>query len=75
MSFCVKYEHRSSLDVSFLRGVGNIQCFPHLHRELEMICLLEGEIIAYADSVRCEMHAGDVFLSFPNLTFKMHFLS
>lgn len=66
MSFNVKYEHRSSFDVSFLRGVGNIQCLPHLHRELEMICLLEGDVVAYADSIRCELHAGDIFLSFPN---------
>ena len=62
MSLNVRYEHRSSQDVSFLRGVGNIQCLPHLHRELEMVCLLEGSIVAYADSVRFELQAGDVFL-------------
>ncbi|MBQ8309457.1 MAG: AraC family transcriptional regulator [Clostridia bacterium] len=66
MSLNVRYEHRFSQDVSFLQGVANIQCLPHLHHELEMICLLEGSVVAYADSVRCEIHAGDIFLSFPN---------
>lgn len=65
MSLNVFYE-RKSQNVSFLGGVNTLHCLPHLHRELEMVCLLEGESVAYADTVRCELHAGDVFLSFPN---------
>ena len=64
MSLNVRYEQKLQ-DIAFLGG-HNIQCMPHLHRELELICLLEGEVVAYADSVRCELHAGDIFLVFPN---------
>ncbi len=64
MSLNVRYEQKLQ-DIAFLGG-HNIQCMPHLHREVELICLLEGEVVAYADSVRCELHAGDVFLAFPN---------
>ena len=64
MSLNVKYEHKLQ-DIAFLSG-HRIQYIPHLHRELELICLLEGDVIAYADSVRYELHAGDIFLTFPN---------
>ena len=64
MSLNVKYEHKLQ-DIAFLSGP-HIQYIPHLHRELELICLLEGDVIAYADSVRYELHAGDIFLTFPN---------
>lgn len=68
----VKYE-KKSLDIEFrnhCNGKGHLQCPPHLHRELELICFLEGESVAYADSVRCVLHPGDVFLTFPN---QIHF--
>lgn len=64
MSLNVIYEQKTQ-DVAFLDG-HNIQCMPHLHRELELICMLEGEVVAYADSMRCELQAGDIFLTFPN---------
>ena len=64
MSLNLRYEQKTQ-DISFL-GRGNIQCMPHLHRELEMICMLSGEVIAYADSMRCHLEAGDIFLTFPN---------
>lgn len=64
MSLNLKYEQKLQ-DIGFL-GPHNIQCAPHLHRDLELICLLEGDVVAYADSVRCELHAGDIFLTFPN---------
>ncbi len=52
-------------DISFLNGT-SLSWIPHLHRDLEIICLLEGEAAVYVDSVRFVMHAGDLFLSFPN---------
>lgn len=64
MSLNVKYEHKSQ-DIAFLKGT-RLSPLPHLHRDLEMICMLEGDAVAYADSTRCELHEGDVFLSFPN---------
>ena len=45
---------------------GHLQCMPHLHRELELVCMLDGESVAYADSRRCVLAPGDVFLAFPN---------
>ena len=43
-----------------------LQCLPHLHRELELICMMEGETTVCVDSTRHTLRAGDVFLSFPN---------
>lgn len=43
-----------------------LRCSPHLHREIELVYFLEGEAVAYADSKRCELHPGDLYLSFPN---------
>ena len=68
MSLNLRYEQKTQ-DITFL-GRGQIQCMPHLHRELEMICMFSGDVVAYADSVRCELHAGDIFLTFPN---QIHF--
>ncbi len=64
MSLNVFYEQREQ-DVAFL-GRHRVDAPPHLHRELEVIALLEGDVLACADSLHCEMHAGDLFLSFPN---------
>lgn len=65
----VLYE-RKSMDIEFRDrrngGQGRLQCIPHLHRELELVLMLEGEAVAYADSVRSTLMPGDVFLSFPN---------
>lgn len=38
----------------------------HLHRHVEMVLLLEGTAVAHADTQRCPMSAGDIFLAFPN---------
>ena len=51
-------------------GKGRLQCTPHLHRELELVYMLEGETVAYADSMHTVLQAGDVFLTFPN---QIHF--
>ncbi len=64
MSMKIFHERRSK-DITFLGG-HNIQCIPHLHQELELICMYEGEAIAYADTTRCQLQGGDVFLTFPN---------
>lgn len=68
----VRYELRKS-EFEFRdnrHGRARLQCVPHLHRDLELVWLLEGNTVAYADSIRCELHAGDIFLSFPN---QVHF--
>jgi len=64
----IKYEKRIH-DIHYrdLRETGGrLACAPHLHRELELVYFTEGESVAIADSSRCVLHAGDVFLSFPN---------
>lgn len=68
----VKYEVKSK-DIHFRdnrHGDGRLQCLPHLHRELELVCMIEGETVTYVDSVRDVLRAGDVFLTFPN---QIHF--
>lgn len=65
----IKYEKRIH-DIYYRdqrdREGASLACAPHLHRELELVWFLEGESIAIADSARCTLHSGDVFLSFPN---------
>ena len=65
-----KYQLRNK-DIEFRNNSAQtnqkrLQCLPHLHRELELICMLEGETTVYVDSTRHALRAGDVFLSFPN---------
>jgi len=43
-----------------------LQCNAHLHYHLELLCLLGGTTRAYVDSCEYELHAGDIFLVFPN---------
>lgn len=72
MSLNIKYEHRSkALSITERNAkAGKLACAPHLHRELEMVYLIEGKAIGYADTLRCEINAGDIFLTFPN---QIHF--
>lgn len=72
MSLNIKYEHRSSVLSVMDResGRGKLACLPHLHRELEMVFMRTGKSIGYADTVRCEINEGDIFLTFPN---QIHF--
>ena len=37
----------------------------HLHHHLELVLLLEGSTVAFAEAERCELEAGDAFLAFP----------
>ena len=39
---------------------------PHMHYHIEMVALAEGRTEAYADTERCMIEGGDIFLSFPN---------
>ena len=68
----VKYEvKKKEIDFRDSRADGStLACLPHLHRELELVCMLEGETVTYVDSVRDVLRTGDVFLTFPN---QIHF--
>ena len=39
---------------------------PHLHKEIEIIYVIEGNAYATADNKRFEIKPGDIFISFPN---------
>ena len=64
----IKYEKRvQEIYYRDCRESGSsLTCAPHLHSELELVYFTEGEAVAIADSARVTLHAGDVFLSFPN---------
>ncbi len=57
----LEIEFRNALD-----GKRKLHCIPHLHREIELLCMYGGTTIAYADSTRYEIHPGDIFLTFPD---------
>ena len=64
------YESRCGRnDISFRddrNGTLPLRCNLHLHHELELVYLLEGETLACADTVQLTLKPGDVFLTFPN---------
>ena len=51
---------------SILPGSRRIQCAAHLHAHIELVLFLEGHCTAFADTERCEINGGDVFIAFPN---------
>ncbi len=69
MSVNIQYEHRSQ-PLSIGNHHHHLGCAPHLHRELELVYMTEGSSVGYADTVRTEIHQGDIFLTFPN---QIHF--
>ena len=71
MSLNVRYEQRNKLFSAQERiKNGKLACLPHLHRELELVYMIDGHSVGYADTVRCEINSGDIFLTFPN---QIHF--
>lgn len=72
MPLNITYEHRKTpLSIaSNTTRRGRLACMPHLHRDLEMVFMLDGSSVGYADTVRTEINAGDIFLTFPN---QIHF--
>ena len=64
----VKYEVKR-LDIEYRdnrAGKRRLYCMPHLHRELELVCMIEGETAVSVDSSRYTLRGGDVLLTFPN---------
>ena len=58
------YENRL---VSFDKFTGtSLSSIPHLHKEMEMVFVHEGMVIAHADKTAVLLHKGDLFISFPN---------
>lgn len=59
------YYEKKTISFTSRRG-HSLGVAAHLHRELELVFVVSGNPIAYSDSVRCELHAGDIFLTFAN---------
>jgi len=60
----IKYEERSGeLTVG---TVADLTFLPHLHKEIEIIYVLKGNAVAFADNNRYELNVGDLFIAFPN---------
>lgn len=60
----VIYENKSepySLQYQHILGT-----LKHLHKEIEIIYVVEGQATAYADRFCATLHTGDIFISFPN---------
>ncbi len=47
-------------------GTSKLRCSPHLHRHIELVLLMEGETVGYADAECTTFYGGDAFLVFPN---------
>ncbi len=64
----IPYEQRTKLFTmrSYKSRAIPLECAPHLHRELELVYMIEGDSVGIADTVRTEIHPGDIFLTFPN---------
>jgi len=66
MSFEIKYEHLKKDVYTWTEEKWPLECrIPHMHRNLEIVVYHGGKTEAYADSVRYDLQAGDVFLTFP----------
>lgn len=70
MSLHIKYEHRQN-DIytwsSESNGNRRLEFrTPHLHRELELVFYLGGRTVVQVGTVRYELEAGDILLTFPN---------
>ena len=44
----------------------SLSSIPHLHKEMEIVFVHEGMVIAHADKTAVLLHKGDLFISFPN---------
>jgi len=62
------YENKS--DPIQLRIDKTLSPFPHLHKEIEIVYVIKGSTIAYADRICTKIGPGDLFVSFPN---QMHY--
>lgn len=48
------------------KGGSPLGCKPHLHYHIELVYMLEGRTLGYADSTEYSIEAGDIFIAFPN---------
>ena len=59
------YEYKTA-PVSIQRETKQLTTLPHLHDEIELVYVLKGSTVAYADQSVCEIGEGELYISFPN---------
>ena len=59
------YEYKST-PVQIQRPTDSLTPLPHLHKELELIYVETGSMVAFADENVCTVEEGNLFISFPN---------
>lgn len=62
--FNINYENKSEPISASIQHM--LSTIPHMHKELELIYVLEGETVAVADLNHYEIKKGDLFIAFPN---------
>ncbi len=66
----VFYENRNAFFESFV--IDNMSFMPHLHRQVEILYVLEGSIEVIVDGGSKLLHQGELFISFPNTVHGYH---
>lgn len=51
-------------------GTRLLNVWNHSHYHIELVCMLDGEVLAYADGEEYLLKAGDIFISFPDCNHK-----
>lgn len=64
MSVNVTYEKKT--DPICLMSSSALTYLPHMHKEIEIVYVIDGECVAIADRSRFDMKKGDIYISFPN---------
>lgn len=60
----IAYENRTeTIDAFYTTTLSDM---PHIHKEIEIVLVEEGSVIAYADRACFELGSGDIYIAFPN---------
>ena len=57
---------KKNIDLKRVNYNGQLQCPAHLHRHIELVRMMDGEVDCYADARRYRVSGGDIFIAFPN---------
>lgn len=59
------YEYKST-PVQIQRPTPHLTPLPHLHKEIEIVYVEKGKMVAFADENVCTVEEGNLYISFPN---------
>lgn len=60
----IAYENRKETIDAFYTTI--LSDMPHVHKEIEIVMVENGSVLAYADKACFELKANDIYISFPN---------